>query len=284
MAGEETWDNAKPFRQLNWWLCEAKGCEQLTEHQVVLDRRTGEPRQWCCTRCHTHSGLNLPFSPTAIPDGREQTEAALKTLLIYAPILLRVDQARLYLIADRFFRAGWCVKDLLYAIDYQPTGDLHEGAELLLRDPGDITLPRIAARLRRWAWRDKYEDDKGGDVMPGPYTAMRNAMRVRHEEQQVRALSREIEWAEQERMAAEARVKDAPTLARRQVAIAQQLAKHRKRDGDEREAAALAEQVAWARGRSHMPTVDELASTYWANERSADVQREGLLGEPAAGN
>jgi hypothetical protein len=280
MAGEETWDNAKPVRQLTWWLCEAKGCDgQLTEHRVVMDRRTGEPRQWCCMRCHTYTGLSLPFSPTAIPEGKAQIEAALKTLAIYAPILLKVDQERLYSVTGRYFAAGWCVKDLLYAIDHRPDGSPHETAGLNFRDPGDITLPRVATRLRDWMWRDRFEEEEGGDIMPGAYAAMRNAMRARHEEQQVRALSRAIEWAEQERTAAEARAKDAPAIARRQVAIAQQLAKQRKREGDKREAAALAEQVAWARGRSRMPSVDQLVSTYWSEEGSADMQREGLLRE-----
>jgi hypothetical protein len=283
MASEETWNNAKPFQQLTWWLCE--GCDgQLTEHRIVVDRHTREPRQWCCTRCHTHTSLNLEFPATAVPDGRTQIEAALRTLAIYAPIFLRVDQKRLYSVTGRYFAAGWCVKDILHAIDYRPDGSPHETAAINPRDPGDITLPRIATRLRDWVWRDKFEEEEGGDIMPGPYTAMRNAMRVRHEEQQVRALSRAIEWTEQARMAAEARAKGAPDIARRQVAIAQQLAKQRKREGDEREATARAEQVAWARSRPHIPNVDELTSTYWAEEESADFQREGLLGEPAAGN
>jgi hypothetical protein len=283
MAGEETWENAKPFRQLTWWLCEP--CDgQLIEHRVVMDPRTGEPRWWCCTRCHTYTDLKPPFSPIEVPDGRAQIEAALVTFAIFAPCLLRVDQKRLYSLTGRHFAAKWCVKDLLYAVDHRPDGSPHETAAINLRDPGDVTLPRIATRLRMWVYRDRFEDEEGGDIMPGPYTAMRTAMRVRHEEQQVRALFRGIEWAEQERMAADARAKGASIIARRQVAVAVQLAKQRKREGDEREATARAEQVAWARGRSSMPSVDELTSTYWAGERSTDVQREGLLGEPAAGN
>jgi hypothetical protein len=113
---------------------------------------------------------------------------------------------------------------------------------------------------------------------------MRKMMKQRYEEQQIRAFSRAIEWSERERLAQEARDKGAPYLARRQVAIAQELAKHRKREGARREAAALTAQLERARDRSSLPSVDEIAARYWTDEgfpevleRLPDVQSERAL-------
>ncbi|GAB1693462.1 hypothetical protein KRM28CT15_52650 [Krasilnikovia sp. M28-CT-15] len=85
MSGDETWESATPYRQLTWWLCEP--CDgELTEHRIIVDRHSQEPKQWCCTRCHTYTKLNPQFSPIESPDGKAQIEAALKTLAIYAPM------------------------------------------------------------------------------------------------------------------------------------------------------------------------------------------------------
>lgn len=276
MDGGETWESARPFQQLSWWLCEK--CDgELTEHRIIVDRHSQEPKAWCCTRCHAYTRLRLPFSPIDPPVGRAQIEAALRTLAIYVPLFMSVDQKRLYRVTGRFFAAGWSVKDILHAIDYRPDGNSHETAAIGTRQPGDILLARVSTRLREWVWRDRFEDEEGGDIMPGPYTTMRAMMRERSEEQQIRAFSRAIEWAERERMAKEAREKGLPALARRQAAIAAALGRYRKRKADQREDAARAEHVARVRNRSGMISVDELISTYWANEELTDVQSERTL-------
>lgn len=242
------WEGVGALRETTRRLCSPCG-DVITTHTVVPDRHTREPKQWLCERCHTYTGIKLPFSPIESPDGREQIAAALKTMAIYAPILLRVDQDHLYAVTRRFFNAGWSVKDLLHAIDFRPDQSSHETAALNVRDRTEIVLGRIQTRLREWVWRDRYEDDKGSDIMPGPYTSMRQAMGLRHEEQKVRAFSREIEWAEQARLAADARRRGTPALVRQELAIAQELARHFKQDGNAREAAALAAQAEKARGR-----------------------------------
>jgi hypothetical protein len=244
---EDDWGDATPFPQLALWPC--KSCDgQVTAHRVIIDRRTREPKQWYCDRCHTYTPLNLPFSPLEAPDGREQILAALKTMAIYLPIFMSVDQRRLYGITWRFFKAGWSVKDILYAIDYKPDDTPHETPAINPREPETI-LRRMQTRLRQWVWRDRYEDEEGGDIMPGPHTSMRTAMRARAEEQQVRALARDIEWAQQREMAQEARFKGAPMFARLAVEMAVEQAKKQRHDGDKREAEALAELVAWVKNQ-----------------------------------
>ena len=275
MPGDDTWESATPHRQLTWWLCD--GCDgELTEHRVIVDRHTQTPKQWCCTRCHTYTQLELPFSAIEPPTGKEQIESALKTLAIFSPIFMDMDQKRLYTVTGRYFAAGWSVKDILRAIDYRPDESPHETAALNPRHSASINLARVATRLREWVWRNKFEDDEGGDIMPGPYTEMRTMMRVRHQEQQVRSFSRSIEWSEQERLAREARANGTPELARRQVAIARELAKHFKQEGNAREAAALAEQLDRVRTRppSLFPSVSELTETHWADGESLDVDSE----------
>lgn len=243
------WDNATPFQQLAFRPC--RPCEgEVTEHRVIIDRHTGEPKQWFCIRCRTKSGVIFPFSPIEVPDGRAQIHAALKTLAIYAPVVMNVDQKRLYAVTRRYFAAGWSVKDLLRAIDYRPDDSPHETAAISIRDPGDTVLGRLQTRLREWVWRDRFEDDEGGDIMPGPYTTMRNAMRVRAEEQNIRAFSRAIEWSERQQGAQAAAQSDVAKLARMQIADAINLANKTKRTGGQREAAAVAELVTWAQNRS----------------------------------
>jgi len=242
---EDDWGDATPFRQLAYWPC--KSCDdEMMVHRVIIDRRTREPKQWCCVRCHTYTPLILPFSPLEAPEGREQIEAALKTMAIYLPVLMLVDQKRLYGLTWRFFKAGWSVKDILYALDNTPNDTPHETPAINPREPETI-LRRMQPRLRQWVWRDRYEEEEGGDIMPGPHTSMRKAMQVRAEEQQVRALSRDIEWVQQREMAQEARHKGAPMFARLAVEMAVEQAKKQRRDGDRRETEALAELVAWAK-------------------------------------
>jgi hypothetical protein len=229
----------------------------VTEHRVISNRHTGEPERWCCNRCYTYSPVVLPFTPIEPPYGGAQILAALKTLAIYAPVLLKVDEDLLYRVTWKFFNAGWCVRDILRAIDYRPDDSPHETAAINMRDPGELIAGRIQTRLREWTWRHRFDDE--GGVMPGPYTAMRKAMRVRADEQKVRAFLRGVEWSEQERLAQEARERGAPASVRQQVAIACELAKIARREGDRREAAALADLVARARDDSGKAAVDELA-------------------------
>src|SRR4051794_23158108 len=52
LAIEDLWEGEGPLREVIMRRCSP--CErQITEHTVIVDRHTREPKQWLCNRCHT---------------------------------------------------------------------------------------------------------------------------------------------------------------------------------------------------------------------------------------
>jgi hypothetical protein len=137
--------------------------------------------QWRCVRCNAGTDPVLPWPATAPADGREQAHLALETLAIFVPAFAGVPRNRLYEITRLHFAAGWCVRDLLHAMDRQPDGSNWTGpGSAWVRGEGpDITLARLRRRLRQWRWDDEDDRDSddyhGPDVMAGPWRAEADA-------------------------------------------------------------------------------------------------------------
>ncbi|KXK59799.1 hypothetical protein AWW66_22245 [Micromonospora rosaria] len=200
---------------------------------------------------------SLSFGPTDVPDGRAQIEAAVRLIGVRVPALARCNLGNVYEALRPYFLAGWCVRDVLRALDYLPDGRPHpgQGVSWSVRDSPDKTLWALRQRLRMWRWRDRPDQE---NIMSGWWTEMSKAMAVAKEEQDHRAAIRDEDWARQR---ADARASDgsARALARRQAEIAAGIAKRARREADQRERARIAAEIAagkaasraWQDGQSH---------------------------------
>lgn len=131
---------------------------------------------------------------TRPPAGRAQALAAIATLTASVPALRRVDQARLYEILRPYWAAGWCVRDVLAALDAPPAGEPYtgHGVAWTSTDEPDRMLRRVQDRLRAW-WLGDGANDRAS-IMVGAYTATARAMADRAADQLARATARQLEY------------------------------------------------------------------------------------------
>jgi hypothetical protein len=221
-------------------------CNHRSDRQVLIRGPRG--MEWRCARCHHRTAVALPFDPRKAPEGREEGNLAIDTLAIYAPIFAPLDRGILYSILRAYFTSGWCVRDVLYAMDHRPSGDSHyeSGIAWSRGEPGDKTLARLRDRLWTWRWRDEGSPDRD-DIMQGHYTAMRTAMETRRAELLTRQRDRIAEWQQQDQDARRAHDRGASAGARRAAAVAAVQARQERVQGDARESDHRAKQVTEAR-------------------------------------
>ena len=242
----ESWENATSLRP------PSDPCEHCGEatRKPVLARAGGgwdDRGVWRCSACGRPLA-RLAFGPTDIPDGRAEIQAAIDLIGVRVPVLARCDPAVVYEILRPYFKAGWCVRDVLRALDYQPDGQTQpgQGVAWSMRESEDRTLWRVRQRLRAWRWRDRPDEE---NIMGGWWTEMSKAMRVSAEEQRHRAAIRDDQWQLQH---AAARTGDGlgRAMARRQARIAAGIAKRARHEADEREAARFAAEIAAGKAAS----------------------------------
>jgi hypothetical protein len=126
-----------------------------------------------------------------------------------------LDREHLSAVIAPYVEAGWCVDDLLLALNQRPDGGLHEPWT------PDRVLLRVQERLRVWRWGEN------GAVMPGEWTAMRDAMRAAAQAQAARQRQRAADW-QQRAAAAQASTGDGLAAARQAVAAAAARSRHRR--------------------------------------------------------
>lgn len=253
---DAVWDRSPSYRQSS---VSCPKCGAPPEAQVSFRGPTGNA--WRCERCHSQTSVDLPFDPRVAPEGREEAYLAIQTLCVFAPIFSSVDTDLIYEIVRPYFVSGWCVRDVIHAINYLPDGETHpgQGAAWVRGEDRDRTLSRLRTRLRKWRWTDR---DEGSDVMHGPYTAMVSAMQRNADMQVSRAGAREAEWHLRATAAENAREAGAPEIAKRQAAIAAGMARRARREAEEAEREWFAREL--ERNRSH--ALDWLS----ANQESTD--------------
>ncbi|MDP9797482.1 hypothetical protein J2S43_005994 [Catenuloplanes nepalensis] len=209
-------------------------CQASPDDQQLVRAPTGWV--WRCRRCHSETGRTLPFDPRVAPDGRETAWAAIDTLKIFVPIIAPIENDLIYEIVRPYFVAGWCVRDLLHAVNYLPDGTTHpgQGVAWVRGEDRDRTLWRLRQRLRRWRFSDREE---GEDVMNGPYSTTARAMADLGAGQRARAVARDLEWQQRAAAARSAAHSGAREVARRQAKIAASLAREAasRADAAERE-------------------------------------------------
>lgn len=221
-------------------------CHGPGREQVVIHGPQG--LEWRCRRCFNRTRVDLPFSPTAAPEGRQEGHLAADTLAIYVPIFAPINRESIYLILRAYFTADWCVRDVLHAMDYLPSGGNHfdRGKAWVRGEPVDTTLARLRDRLHQWRWGAEGNPDRD-EIMAGPYTAMVAAMQTRADGLKQRQAARETEWHQQEHAAQQSRDRGASAGALRAATLARIQAQRTRAEANAREQAAIADQVAEVR-------------------------------------
>lgn len=206
----------------------------------------GRRPAWRCSRCHTlGKEVGLPFDLRTPPEGRNDGHLAVETLALLAPTVFdRIDREACYLILRAYFTAGWCIRDVLHAIDYLPDGSPHRGGGNAWErgEPADRTLFRLRKRLMEWRWSEG--DLTDGDIMTGPYTATRQAMEARAVEQRERDAVRRAEWDRQDALAQTAYDRSAHVAAFRTARVAAQQGRRARAEAEERGRQQLAADLA----------------------------------------
>ncbi len=202
----------------------------------------------------------LPWEPNVAPEGRREGHLAIDTMAIYAPIFAPIDREAIYLVVRPYFAAGWCVRDILHAIDYRPDGTGHRdtGIAWVRGEPHDQTRARLMFRLRMWRWGEADTSD-GKDIMTGPYTAMTAAMKARGEALKAEQAARRAVWDREAEHAQTAIDRGASAGARRAAEVAAVLGRQRRAKADAREADHLAQLVEAARSPYGPPADDQSA-------------------------
>lgn len=237
----ETWEGTSQYRTSG--DCPACGCQW----QRLINEWTTRPA-WRCTRCNQMTEIALPFDPVQSPEGHREGLLAIQTLSIYVPVFAKVDHEAVWRILRAYFDRGWCVRDVLHAMNYLPDGRTHSapGVAWDLHEPTDKTLTRLMFRLRTWRWGD-VDHAYGQDIMTGPYTAMKSAMLARGLQQQVHAAERAEQWQREAAVAQAARDRGAPAQARRMAALAAIQARQLRMAANAHEAELIRQRVIEAR-------------------------------------
>ncbi|GAB7043607.1 MULTISPECIES: hypothetical protein [Catenuloplanes] len=251
-------------------------CQASPDDQQLVRAPTGWV--WRCRRCHAETGRTLPFDPRLAPDGRETAWAAIDTLKIFVPIIAPIENELIYEIVRPYFMAGWCVRDLLHAVNYLPDGTTHpgQGVAWVRGEDRDRTLWRLRQRLRRWRFSDREE---GEDVMNGPYSTTARAMAELGAGQRARAVARNLEWQERAAAARSAAHSGAREVARRQAKIAASLAREAASRADAAERERLVADI--ARGREAAEVRRGSADQPLPVLRESADQPSPVLREPA---
>ncbi|MFG3710865.1 hypothetical protein [Micromonospora sp. NPDC047730] len=154
---------------------------------------------WQCRRCMTICDEHRwEFDPTVAPDGRAESMLAIKTLQQLVIGLRQgqegpIDPEDLYEVVRPYFAAGWCVRDVHYALSHLPDGEEHEDSGWNSRLPRKYALYRVRRRLRAWRWSDR-EDSDEDHVLEGGWTSMRKAMERAAREQAAHRAEIENDW------------------------------------------------------------------------------------------
>ncbi len=206
--------------------------------------RTPRGRVWQCQHCLTPAEPeNLAFDPRQAPSGLEQGMAAIAVLQQLVVGLRHsqegpLDPADLYEICRPYFNGGWCVRDVIHALNQMPDTTPHPDTGWNDRLPRKQLLYRVQRRLRQWRWVDRDELD---DIMPGGWSEMRHAMTVVSQRQQHHAAERAHQWTDQRRAAYYARGGEGRRAALEVASAAANQARLRRAEAERLERAATAQ-------------------------------------------
>lgn len=248
----DIWENTTLIRPLDEPCPQCGGSSAY--HFLTTDRR-----RWLCGRCHQVVNMaDPPFDDRQCPVGRVEGFEAIETIKLMVPVFLKIPTEGLYKELGPYFRAGWCARDVVYAINYLPDGSTQwgYGTSWTAAETRAQLLYRIRLRLLKWRWSG--EDDlehKPGDIMDPPYTMMVALRRLQQQELADRAAIRTSKWYQQLEEARRANPSLVAT-ARQIAQAANSKALAARRAADAREAEAREEQALRARSASQQRLAD----------------------------
>jgi hypothetical protein len=176
-------------------------CGTVTEQQLS-EGPSGS--SWCCRRCGRNTGHDHVFDPRRPPAGDEEFTAAADCLVQHVMALRTVGPVRVLPAVRDHFAAGWCVRDVVHALNYRPDGEHfgHDTGVWSVQEAPAKTLARLTSRLAVWRWSEGGEGTAGA-VMPGEWTATRQAMSAAARAQAEARAGHDAEWHERAAAAAE---------------------------------------------------------------------------------
>ena len=115
------------------------------------------------------AGLDKKTSPdweTTVPTSRFSMLVAADWLRRRLPVFTRCSRKLIRHLCKPYWRAGWCNRDIVHAMDHRP-GLFHQTAGVLI-SPEHTAAPQafIASRLRAWRTPE-------GAILPGHWTSRR---------------------------------------------------------------------------------------------------------------
>jgi hypothetical protein len=186
-----------------------------------------------CRACHPLGRPPEQWPMHAVPDGYAAQLAACEWLCHISPTLRRIGSDRLRILLQRWFEIGWTPRDVVYALDAQPTGEVQPGEVPPATAPPKVTEAYVTRRLRAWL------DD---DANPLPAISQQVAgNRARLVAAQ--AAARE-DWKRRERAAVPPSRSRGAAQARLIAAAAADRSRRRRRSADERERASRTSELA----------------------------------------
>lgn len=189
-------------------------CWEVTDQHLV---DAPEGQVWACRRCGDTTGADYAFDPRRPPAGPAEVGAAVDCLVQHVMAMRSVGRGLLVPIVAEFFQAGWCVRDVVHALNCRPDGELHEtgSATWSLTELPDRTAWRIRERLNVWRLSAV---DGPGEIMRGEWTATKLAMAGTYRAQADRQRERDDDW--HQRQAAARAATGAGLVSARQAAAA----------------------------------------------------------------
>jgi len=231
-------------------------CRAVTE-QRLADAPQGQV--WSCRRCGGTGGAEYAFDPRRPPRGAEETGAAVRCLVQHVPALRPIDPDVLGPVVEPYFLAGWCVRDVVLALDRRPDEEPHEtgSSTWTTGQPPDRTLWRVRERLKVWRWA---EGDRSGTIMPGDWTTMKYAVAVTNQAQRDQQRARDDDW-HQRQVAARAATGAGLAEARRAATTAAERGRRRQAHAEQAGAEYRRDRADTARRTGPAPAAERTAGT-----------------------
>ncbi|MEW2384185.1 hypothetical protein AB0873_19140 [Micromonospora sp. NPDC047707] len=174
-----------------------------------------------------------------VPDGFTEQFLACDWLCYISPTMRKVGPDRLRALLRRWFDAGYTPKDIVYALDHYPTGELYE-----TRTPAPNEKPRVIenwVQRRLRAWLDDEED---------PLPPVNSHIRERRDHVLSHQHERREMYERERQLAADPRITPGAAQARVVARTAAAMSRRNRAEAHARELAAIRLQQAEQKSRS----------------------------------
>lgn len=180
-----------------------------------------------CRRCHPLGRKPMQWPTFEIPSGFIEQFLACDWLCFVSPTLRRVGPDRLRMLLRRWFDADYTPKDIIYALDHLPTGELHETRTPTPSEKPQVIETWVVRRLRQWL-----------DLDEEPLPPVNSHIRLRRNQVLAEQQSRRLEYDRLRELAADPQVTPGAARARVVASTAVSINRRTRAAAHERELAA----------------------------------------------